>query len=181
MDTAKKITDLEQRANLLRGMIKFGDSEIERAAVEAKKRAAEWVGQVKAAIIPLFAKASEIRPDAMIEIMPYYHNIDDAITINISVPDERYRFREIRLAMRNSKPEMSTINAGSSEEVASEAVVWYGLLSAIASAMPEIQEALSPFWAGWDYPDISDINLAPVKEELGQVVRKLDKLKAEAA
>ena len=177
MDTTKKITELEQRANLLRSMIKHGEAEIESARVEVQRRASEWVGQAKTAIAPALIKAAEIRPDATVTILPYYHNVADGIAINISVPDERYGSRDIRLTMYNSKPEMSKINAGSSEEVIEDAVVWYGFLSAVASAMPEIQEALSPLWGGWDYPDMSEINLEPVKEELKQVERKMEKLK----
>jgi len=178
MDTTKKITELEQRANLLRSMIKFSDSEYERARAEADRRSTEWAGQVKAAILPALAKAIEIRPDATVVIGYYYHKANDGILITVSVPDERYCSRDIRLVMYNTKPEMSSINAGSSEEVVADAVVWYGFLSAVASAMPDIQAALSPFWVGWEYPESTGIDTRPIKEELGQVVRKLDKLKA---
>jgi len=177
MDTTKKITELEQRADLLRSMIKHGKSEVEMAETKARRRSIEWIAQVKAVVVPTLAKASEIRPDATIEIRPYYHKIEDVIAIHINVPDERYHSRDIILTMRNSKPEKSAINAGSSEEVIADAVVWYGLLSAIASAMPEIQTALSPFWEGWDYPDISHINIHLIEAELKQVERKLEKLK----
>jgi hypothetical protein len=178
MDTTKKITELKQRANLLQGMIAHSESENKKSSIVGAERSAEWIGRVKEAVTPALAKAVEIRPDATIKVRPYYHNIDDAIFVDISVPDKRYHTRDILLTFRNSKPETSTINAGSSEEVMADAVVWYGLLSAIASAMPEIQTALSPFWAGWDFPETSGIDIRPIREELIKIERKLERLSA---